>query len=680
MNQLEHDFVRKLYGITEDNLANEQFGPEELAARVGISHSGLHRKMKRILNLSISQFIRNTRLEAARKLLLSGEFTASEIAYKVGFGSPTYFNKCFHEQFGVSPGEYKKSEGEKKPLIEAENLTVRKRNIKVPLIVSGALIVLIMSFLFFGKKFISNGFGSKKEKSIAVLPIKYLGENPNKQYLADGMMDAVLLQLSGISDLRVMSRTSVEQYRNTKKTVTKICNEQNVTYLLEGSYQSVGDSIKLIFQLIERGKEKHLWAKDYIKSQKEVFAIQNEVARAVADELDAIITPEERQRIAKFPTLNLTAYDFYQKARDEHWKFWIDNKNLEALKTAGSYYHKALHYDPGYAEAYSGLAIFYWDKNFIKTYLSNSFLDSAMYFANKALSLDSQLSEAYKVSGDIYMETGKQEQAIANFNQAIKINPNYWEAYLSKGILYDFRDAVISISNCMKAASLHRGPKLPNLLATLGFYLSSSGFTEEGKYYANEVFKITGDSSVYFSALANIEGYKQNWNKKIEYLWKAYKFDSDSTYNRIIRDLGATYTYLHQYDQALKCYQKLLEISEKKKLTSFVEMHRIGYSYWMNGLKEEAKYYFDLQLGYSKKGIELQRSYNPAFHYDLAGVYAFRGEKEKAYEHLDIFLNSMKWKHLWIVTLIKNDPLFDNLRSEPRFQIIIEGQFKRDTH
>lgn len=282
------------------------------------------------------------------------------------------------------------------------------------------------------------------------------------------MMDAILLHLSGISDLRVMSRTSVEQYRSSNKTDTKICQEQNVNYLLEGSFQWVGDSIKLIFQLIESGKERHLWAKGYIKSQKDVLSIQNEVARTIADEIHAVITPEEKQRIEKFPTLNLTAYDFYQKAREEHWKFWIDNKNVESLKIAESFYRKALEYDSDYAESFSGLANIFWDKNFIKTYLSNTFLVSAMFFANKALS--------------------------------------------------------------MKAASLHRGPQLPNLLGGLGFYLFSAGFTEEGRYYANEAFKITCDSLVYFLTLASVEGYSQNWPANIDYLLKAYKVDS--TYRR----------------------------------------------------------------------------------------------------------------------------------------------------
>jgi len=149
------------------------------------------------------------------------------------------------------------------------------------------------------------------EKSIAVLPFKSLSDDPEKQYLADGMMDAILLHLSKIKDLRVMSRTSVEQYRKTDKTATVICQELNVTYLLEGSFQKYGDNAKLITQLIKPGKEGHVWANEYNRDWKDIFSVQSEVAKTIASELHAVITPEEKQIIEKTPTTNLKAYDYY---------------------------------------------------------------------------------------------------------------------------------------------------------------------------------------------------------------------------------------------------------------------------------------------------------------------------------------------------------------------------------
>ncbi len=125
------------------------------------------------------------------------------------------------------------------------------------------------------------------DKSIAVLPFKSLSDDPEKQYLADGMMDAILLHLSKIKDLRVMARTSVEQYRNTDKTATMICQELNVAYLLEGSFQKYGDNAKLIAQLIRPGKEGHVWANEYNRDWKDIFSVQSEVAKTIAGELHA---------------------------------------------------------------------------------------------------------------------------------------------------------------------------------------------------------------------------------------------------------------------------------------------------------------------------------------------------------------------------------------------------------
>ncbi|TFH20710.1 MAG: hypothetical protein E4H10_16320, partial [Bacteroidia bacterium] len=208
------------------------------------------------------------------------------------------------------------------------------------------------------------------DKSIAVLPFTSLSDDPEKQYLADGVMDAILLHLSKIEDLRVMSRTSVEKYRETDKTATEICQELGVAYILEGSFQKYGDNARLIVQLIEPGKESHVWADDYDRDWKDIFFVQSEVAKIIASELHAVITAEEKQLIEKIPTTSLTALDFYQQGREEHNHYWLDNNNRKALERAEDLYYKALDYDSTFALAYIGLANVYQDKHFWETYLS----------------------------------------------------------------------------------------------------------------------------------------------------------------------------------------------------------------------------------------------------------------------------------------------------------------------
>jgi TolB-like protein len=256
----------------------------------------------------------------------------SEIAFKVGFGSPAYFNTCFHEYFGYPPGEVKKREpGALEPVAEiqeqrpVENVPKGKRMAvrRMVLFTSvGILILLSLTWLFYDK-FSRNKVSATsaqlntQAKSIAVLPFIYLSNEHEKQYLADGTMDAILLHLSKIKDLRVMSRTSVEQYRKSNKTVNVIGLELDMAYLLEGSFQKEGDKARLILQLIRTSDGNHVWSNKYDREWKDIFAVQSEVAETIASELQAAITPEEKQLIQKLPTTNLTAYDFYQRGRDE---------------------------------------------------------------------------------------------------------------------------------------------------------------------------------------------------------------------------------------------------------------------------------------------------------------------------------------------------------------------------
>ena len=271
-----------------------------------------------------------------------------------------------------------------------KDITISRKRLAGILGGSIGIIASVFAVLYF-----SNIIGSGKqikesEKSIAVLPFKLLSDEPDKQYLADGMMDAITLHLSKIKDLRVIGRTSVEQYRNPSKTTTAIGRELDVEFLLEGSFQKFGDNVRLIVQLIKTGKEGHLWANNYDRKWSDIFAVQSEVAQAVATELYASITPEEKKLIEKIPTANLTAYDFYQKGREEHIKYWIDNKDREVLQQAEDLYHQALQYDSTYALAYTGLARVYWDKHYFKDYLSKNFMDSVPILCDIALSYDNQ--------------------------------------------------------------------------------------------------------------------------------------------------------------------------------------------------------------------------------------------------------------------------------------------------
>jgi TolB-like protein len=545
---------------------------------------------------------------------------------------------------------------------------------RLVLLLFGILLVGIVAVLLLVFFIIGDRKKSKElEKSIAVLP--FVNDSPDEEntYFINGIMEEVLLNLQTIKDLRVPGRTSVEQYRNMTKSIPEIAKELGVNYIVEGSGQKYGNTIRLRIQLLEGGKDKHLWGESYeqpIENPEDIFNIQSQIAQSIAAEVKAIITPEEKQHIDRTPTSNLTAYDFYQRGREEHQKYWSDNNNRLALKKAEDLYNKALDYDSTFAQSYSGLAEAYMEKHYWGTFFSENFLDSVLILADIALSFDDKLSEAYVLKGSYYYVTGKTEQADKEYDKAIKYNPNDWTPYYFKSLLYGFDDLVKVFDNAQKAASLHRGSRLQDILTQIYWAYRNAGFTEESKYYVREILKLNGDSAEYYLSLAGIERDLTNYENEFGFLKKAYAIDSN--YEDILNQMGSCCMYLRQYKESLEYYKKFVKRQEAQGALVLWDMQRIGYAYWMNGYRKEAEYYFEKQLENSKNEIQLGRLRSEQLftYYDLAGVYAFMGEKDKAYENLRIF-NQKKIMHNWMVWLIKTDPLFNSIRNEPEFQQIV---------
>jgi TolB-like protein/Tfp pilus assembly protein PilF len=514
------------------------------------------------------------------------------------------------------------------------------------------------------------------EKSIAVLP--FINDSPDKEnaYFINGIMDEILNNLQKISEFsRVLPRTSVEQFRGeTRPSIPEIAKKLNVNYIVQGSGQKYGNKFVLRVQLIAAHNEKQLWGKSYeqeIHETSDMINIESQIAQSIAAELKATMTPEEKQLIDKIPTANLTSYDFYQRGREEHTKYWINNSNRTVLQKAEDLYRKALKYDSTFAQAYTGLARVYWDKHSsAKEYFSENYMDSVLILSDIALSYDKKLAVAYTIRGDYYANKGIINKAIDEYDKSIKLNPNSWEAYYGRGHMYLQDDLVNWIDNYQKAASLNHGFELPGLFREISWAYVSSGFTDKARYYSLEAFKLDGDSALYLLDLSGFEIFQGNYNKELDFLRKGYAIDS--TNSVIVSSLGDCYMSLHQFKESLKYYKKYIEMLEDLGTFTNNGMHRIGYIYWENGFKKEAEYYFDKQLEYSKKDIELKRPWGQRLYpyYDIAGIYAFRGDKEKAYENLKIF-NQRQRMPIWAIILMKTDQLFNSIRNEPEFQQIV---------
>jgi TolB-like protein len=508
------------------------------------------------------------------------------------------------------------------------------------------------------------------------LPFRNDSTNDSTTYFLNGVMEEILNNLQKISDFsKVISRNSVEQFRNnTTKSTSEIAKKLNVNYIVEGSGQKYGNKFVLRVKLIAAGKEKHLWGKSYeqeIDETADIINIQTQIAHLIASELKVIITPEERQLIDKTSTANLTAYDFYQRGITELTNYEINDYNKVALVKAKDLFQKALKFDSTFAQSYVGLARVYWYKHYWKDYFSDNFQDSALILCDIALSLDDQLSEAFTLKGTYYKENGKLEQALKEFDIALKINPNDWMAYSGKGECYSDIDLVATIFYLQKAISINRGPELPDLLREIGGRFLVAGFPAKSRLYYHEALNLDGDTAQYYSALADDEFWLGNFNKSIELGLKGYAIDSAN--NQILEYLGAAYQWLGLNRESLNYYKKWLNGMKPLGFVAMYSMRRIGYSYWKNGYKKEAEYYFNEQIKYSNRMNELNRPWGRNLHTycDLAGVYAFRGEKEKAYKNLHIY-NQIQKVQFWNLMIIKTDPLFNSIRNEPEFQQIIK--------
>jgi tetratricopeptide (TPR) repeat protein len=363
---------------------------------------------------------------------------------------------------------------------------------------------------------------------------------------------------------------------------------------------------------------------------------------------------------------------------EEYIKYSVDTDNRSALEKAEGLYHKALLYDSTFAKAYVGLAIVYWEKHYWHEFFKENFMDSVLAMTNIAISLDNQLSQAYTVRGNYYSLTGNPEKALEEFDRAIKINPNDWMAYKSKGDLYGGDDMLKSIENFQIASALNRGPQLPGLLKSLAWAYFNAGFIDKQYYYDKEALKLDGDSVSYYGQLSVSEYWSGNYKKSLELALKAFKIDSTSYMNLV----SYNYYMLGQNKESLKYAQIYVEQLKKNGIISIQGAHRIGYAYWLNGYNDEATYYFDKQLEYCFGMIKSDRptAQKKVVYYDIAAVYAFKGDKGKAYKNLRIF-NERPRMTFWMAGLIRHDPLFDSVRNEPEFQAIVsdvETKYQRE--
>jgi len=509
------------------------------------------------------------------------------------------------------------------------------------------------------------------EKSIAVLPFENMSSDEEYAYIGGAFTDEIIMELQKIRAFdRVLSRTSTMQYAENLPTIPEIAEKLNVNYIIEGSIQRHEENVSIRVQVIRARNEDHIWGKEYDRKWEDIFSIQDEIAYSVATELKIVLSPEEKELIDKKPTTSLTAYDYFQKGKELLWEFQV-RQDIVALDRAERLFAEALKYDTSFALAYSGQAWIYFFKNRYD-YLSENYLDSTLILADFALQNNPQLSDAHLIKGMYYNDMGLWNKAVKCFDKAIHYNSNDWQGYYHRGDIY-FSNGLVreSIDNIIQAAYHASGPQLPNLLFWLGHAYCFLGYIEIANDYWDEALILVGESSIYYLVYGACENTQGNYEKATEYFEKALALDSSNV--DYLWRIGGAYMRLGNYSEALNSCMKWLNKQSDISNPWINGMHRIGYILFQLGRFDEAEFYFDRQLELSLTHIELNYKYaqSRAAHYDLAGVYAFRGDKEKAYQYLTEFSTKESFP-LWWVSLFRIDPLFDSLRDEPEFQQILQ--------
>ena len=650
-------FLEQAEAIILKNLSNEQFGVSELAEAMHMSRSNLLRKIKKETQFSASQFIRQVRLKEAMELLKEGAVTVSEISYQVGFGSTSYFIKCFREHYGYPPGEF----GKGKVVVATEKAQTNfLRQYRWPLIASMSLVLLLVTVVLFNKKDVI--IDPQMEKSIAVLPFRNESSDSTNLYFVNGLMESALNNLQKIEDLRVISRTSVEKYRKTKKGIPEIAEELHVNYLVEGSGQRVGNQVLLNIQLIDAKTDTPIWVEQYNEQVADIFVLQNDVAKKIADAIAAVVTPAEMEQIEKRPTKNLLAYDYYLQALDPYY-----SRTQEGLEKAISLFDKAIAQDPEFALAYANVAISYYLLEMSQT--EKQYTEKINTYADKALLYDSTSAESLVAKAFYYIQTKEYPLALPHLNKALEYNPN---SSLAVQMLADFHFRLIPDTNkylefALKGVQLTvAGDSITQSYTYLQLSnaLVSSGFAEEALTYINRSLAYNAENYfaphlkafILFAKDGNVERTRNLMLNE----WK-----KDTTRLDILQDIGKLYYIEENYDSAYSYFKKFVEAREVNGLDIYVQENvKIASVYKKMGLDAEAEKLFKDYAEYCERDQSIYKSVN------LVWKYAYEGNINEAIEQLRIF--SETENYLYWFLLIEDEPLIQPLKDHPDFKAIMQ--------
>jgi len=481
-----------------------------------------------------------------------------------------------------------------------------------------SVVLLISALLYFAK--ISNRFpfrtAAKSIRSVAVLPFDNFSRDPEQQYFADGMTEALIAELGQIRDLRVPSRTSVMLYKRAKKPLRQIAQELTVDALLEGSVTRSGDRVEITVQLLDGLRDQHLWGGTYDRDFRDVLALQHELARAITAELKISFSPQEQQHLKSSAPVNADAYAAYL-----HGRYYWYKRTIEGFQKSIQYYEQAVAADPNYAPAYAGLADAYAllgssPNDGLPPYEA---MPKAKAAAQKALQLDDGLAEAHASLAHINMVYDwNWTSAEKEFKQAIELNPNY--------------------------AGAHEW---------YAEFLAARGRESEALSEMKRARDADPLLVLMHAAVAEALYYSRRYDDVISQCQQTLELDPD--YPLAHFHLGRAYMGKNMYPEAIAEYQKAqASLGETPAI-----LMAIGYANARAGDRAAARKALEELRAQSK------RRYVPALYF--AAIYTGLGDSDAGL----LWLEKAYREHSEYLIYLNVDPMADTLRASPRFQAIL---------
>jgi len=393
-------------------------------------------------------------------------------------------------------------------------------------------------------------------RSIAVLPLENLSGDPAQEYFTDGMTDALITNLAQISSLKVISRTSVIRYKGTKKTLPEIGIELNVDGVVEGTVVRSGERVRVDAQLIEVKTDRHLWASAYERNLGDIIALQSEVARAIANEVQVKLTSHEEAHLHRVESVDPQTYELYLKGR----YFW-NKRDEDSLRKSIDYFQQAIQRSPNYALAYAGLAEAYVVRPDVAPQDSYSAAKTA---ARRALEIEDGLAEAHNaLAASLFWYDWDWAGAESEFQRALAVNPNYAQAHQWYG----------QFQKAMGRKNWPDEVKRAGELDPLSLVNAGGGwYIESGQYdlaleLTRKRLELYPNAAVLYAALGTVYARKQMYQEAIANTQKSVTLSGGEP--RFLSALGYTYAIAGKRKEALGILRQLTLLSKSAYVSPF---------------------------------------------------------------------------------------------------------------